>query len=180
MKISNPAALLMLLGVVDVEAFDSQRTIFRADVVSSACHVVVDVDGGSGGGLLFDAYHKSIKAPVPSREFAVQLYDSGASALGCSAFLAGRVATLAFGNPGQLDSGGVVTRGAGDAIRVDIRAIDSQADFRGPVTQGESQVNYPTSFASGGVFRFRAQPIIPKDVKVGEYHGALAFVISYQ
>ncbi|MFM5219603.1 fimbrial protein [Aeromonas hydrophila] len=132
------------------------------------------------GGVVFDTYHKSIKAPVPSREFTVRLYDSVASAPGCSAFLAGRVATLAFGNPGQLDARGVVTRGAGDSIRIDVRAIDAQADFRGPVTQEVPQVNYPTSFASGGVFRFRTQPIMPKDVKVGEYHGALAFVISYQ
>ena len=50
MKLYNPNPLLMLLSVADVEAFNVQRTIFRADVVSSSCHVVLDVDGVSGGG----------------------------------------------------------------------------------------------------------------------------------
>lgn len=50
---------------------------------------------------------------------------------GCSAFEVGLVAALDFVNPGQLDAGGVVTRGAGDGIRVDIRAVDAEADYRG-------------------------------------------------
>ncbi|HGF6001908.1 TPA: fimbrial protein, partial [Shigella sonnei] len=99
---------------------------------------------------------------------------------GCSAFKAGQVATLDFGNPGQLDAGGVVTRGAGDGIRVDVRAVDTQADYRGRLTQDSHSVNYPVEFAAKGQFRFRAQPVFPANVKAGEYTGALTFVVTYQ
>lgn len=46
---------------------------------------------------------------------------------GCSAFLAGQVATLNFGNPGHLDGKGGETRGT-DGIRIDARAVDTQAN----------------------------------------------------
>lgn len=68
---------------------------------------------------------------VSPRDFTVRVYESGAMVKGCSAFEVGLVAALDFGNPGQLDAGGVVTRGAGDGIRVDIRAVDAEADYRG-------------------------------------------------
>ncbi|PVK27302.1 fimbrial protein, partial [Salmonella enterica subsp. enterica serovar Braenderup] len=113
-------------------------------------------------------------------DFTVRLYEHGATVQGCSAFKAGQVATLDFGNPGQLDAGGVVTRGAGDGIRVDVRAVDTQADYRGRLTQGCHSVNYPVDFAARGQFRFRAQPVFPADVKAGEYAGALTFVVTYQ
>ncbi|RZZ60196.1 fimbrial protein, partial [Escherichia coli] len=116
----------------------------------------------------------------PPRDFTVRLYESGATVQGCSAFKAGQVATLDFGNPGQLDAGGVITRGAGDGIRVDVRAVDAEADYRGRLTQENHSVNYPVAFAARGQFRFRAQPVFPANVKVGEYTGALTFVVTYQ
>ncbi|EFJ2992976.1 type 1 fimbrial protein [Escherichia coli] len=158
-----------------------QKTIFSADVVASACHVVVDADStGNSGRLTFGTYRKSTGIPVPPRDFTVRLYESGATIPGCSAFKAGQIATLNFGNPGQLDAGGVVTRGAGDGIRVDVRAVDAQADYRGRLTQDSHSVNYPVEFASRGQFRFRAQPVFPVNVKTGEYTGALTFVVTYQ
>ena len=110
-----------------------QKTYFTADVVASTCHVVVDVEGNKDSRLVFGTFRKSTRTPVPPRDFTVRLYETGATVQGCSAFLAGQVATLNFGHPGQLDAGGVVTRGAGDGIRV-----------------------------------------------VGEYSGALTFVVTYQ
>ncbi|HGG1642883.1 TPA: fimbrial protein, partial [Escherichia coli] len=74
----------------------------------------------------------------------------------------------------------VVTRGAGDGIRVDVRAVDTQADYRGRLTQDSHSVNYPVEFAAKGQFRFRAQPVFPANVKAGEYTGALTFVVTYQ
>ncbi|HBA7358272.1 TPA: fimbrial protein [Escherichia coli] len=159
----------------------TQRIVFSADIVASACHVVVDADSnGNSGQLTFGTYRKSTGSPVPPRDFTVRLYESGATVQGCSAFQAGRVATLDFGNPGQLDAGGVVTRGAGDGIRVDVRAVDTQADYRGRLTQDSHSVNYPVDFAVKGQFRFRAQPVFPANVKAGEYTGALTFVVTYQ
>ncbi|EFA4233676.1 K88 fimbrial protein FaeC [Escherichia coli] len=158
-----------------------QKTVFSADVVASACHAVVDADStGNSGRLTFGTYRKSTGAPVPPRDFTVRLYEPGATVQGCSAFLAGQVATLDFGNPGQLDAAGVVTRGAGDGIRVDVRAVDTQADYHGRLTQDNHSVKYPVDFAAKGQFRFRAQPVFPADVKAGEYSGALTFVVTYQ
>lgn len=157
-----------------------QRTLFSADVVSSACHVVVEAVGSGGSRLTFDTYRKSTASAVPPRDFIVRLYESGATVQGCSAFQVGQVASLDFGNTRQLDAGGVVTRGAGDGIRVAVKALDAQADYRGRLTEANNRVNYPVDFAAKGQFSFRAQPIFPVGVKAGEYSGALSFVVIYQ
>ncbi|EFY7012981.1 fimbrial protein [Escherichia coli] len=172
----------LCLVVLSIPAFSSsvQRTIFSADVVASACHVVIDGNGTGQGQLTFDTFRKSSGLSVQPQEFTVRLYEKGATVQGCSAFQAGQIATLNFGNPGQLDAGGVVTRGAGDGIRVDVRAMDAQADYRERITQAKHTVNYPVNFAAKGQFRFRAQPLMPADVKAGEYTGALSFVVTYQ
>ncbi|ADP11027.1 K88 fimbrial protein A [Erwinia sp. Ejp617] len=184
MKKAIKFILLLLAGAGEACAVAPgtmvQRTLFSADVVSSACHVVVEAVGGRGSHLLFDTYRKSIAASVPPRDFIVRLYETGATVQGCSAFMSGQIASLDFGNPGQLDAGGVVTRGAGDGIRVEVRALDAQADFREHLTQENHKVNYPVDFAAKGQLRFRAQPIIPHEVKSGEYSGSLSFVVIYQ
>ena len=174
--------LSTLFTIFNHAVYGGKRVIvFSADVVASACHVVVDADStGNSGRLTFGTYRKSTGIPVPPRDFTVRLYESGATVPGCSAFKAGQIATLNFGNPGQLDAGGVVTRGAGDGIRVDVRAVDAQADYRGRLTQDSHSLNYPVEFASRGQFRFRAQPVFPVNVKTGEYTGALTFVVTYQ
>ncbi|EFD1100144.1 TPA: type 1 fimbrial protein [Escherichia coli] len=169
----------MIILAHDVGA--TQRVVFDVNVVASACHVVVEADStGNSGRLTFGTYRKSTGASVPPRDFMVRLYEPGATVQGCSAFKAGQFATLDFGNPGQLDAGGVVTRGAGDGIRVDVRAVDTEADYRGRLTEGNHSVSYPVEFAAKGRFRFRAQPVFPGNVKAGEYTGALTFVVTYQ
>lgn len=178
-NISLSVILLLAGGGISHAAI--QKTVFNADVVASACHVVVEADGtGNSSRLTFGTYRKSTGTSVPPRDFTVRLYEQGSTVQGCSAFQAGRIATLDFGNPGQLDAGGVVTRGAGDGIRVDVRAVDAEADYRGRLTLANHSVNYPVEFATRGQFRFRAQPEFPKDVKAGEYSGALTFVVTYQ
>ncbi|EHC58531.1 K88 fimbrial protein A precursor [Salmonella enterica subsp. enterica serovar Minnesota str. A4-603] len=106
---------LLLLAGGGLSHASVQKTLFSADVVASACHVVVDADGTGGTGssrltfidgtgssrLTFGTYRKSSAAPVPPRDFTVRLYETGATVQGCSAFLAGQIATLNFGNPGQ-------------------------------------------------------------------------------
>ncbi|ELJ9584288.1 fimbrial protein, partial [Salmonella enterica] len=91
--------ILLLFGCGAVHA-SVQRTVFSADVVASACHVVVEAEGaGNSSRLTFDTYRKSTAAAVPPRDFTVRLYESGATVQGCSAFRAGQIATLDFGNP---------------------------------------------------------------------------------
>lgn len=172
-------SLLVLMTPIAVKAA-MQRTVFSADVVASACHISVNADGAGNNRLIFNTFRKSTATTVPPREFTIRLFESGATVQGCSAFAAGQVATVQFGNPGQLDAAGVVTRGAGDGIRIDVRATDEQADYSGRLTTAKSSVNYPIDFATKGQFRFRAQPLIPTDVSAGEYNGALSFVVTYQ
>ena len=164
----------------NTSSFPMQRIIFSADIVASACHVRVDADGTRNNLLSFPPYNKSTRQAVQPRDFVVRLYESGATTQGCSAFLVGKIATLKFGNPGQLDSGGVITRGAGDGVRIDIRAIDGQADWHERLTGERDRVNYPVKFASQGQFRFSAQPLFPSNVRAGEYNGSLSFVVTYQ
>ncbi|ECV2306856.1 fimbrial protein [Salmonella enterica subsp. enterica serovar Javiana] len=168
------------MAQANMNSYSTQRVIFSADVVASACHVRVDADGAGNNLLTFGTYRKSNGVAVPSRDFTLRLFESGSTVQGCSAFLAGQVATLQFGNPGQLDAAGVITRGAGDGIRVDVRAMDGQADWRERITADRDAVNYPVGFAAQGQFRFTAQPVFPADVKAGEYTGALSFVVTYQ
>lgn len=176
-------SLVLLITLISSSVYADvvQRMVFSMDVVASSCHVVVDADSiGNGAQLMFSTYRKPTGVGGEARDFTVRLYESGSTVQGCSAFYAGQVATLDFGNPGQLDAGGVVTRGAGDGIRVDVRAVDEQADYRGSLTQDNHSVNYPVEFAAKGQFRFRAQPVFPANVKAGEYTGALTFVVTYQ
>ncbi|ECV2306847.1 fimbrial protein [Salmonella enterica subsp. enterica serovar Javiana] len=168
------------MAQANMHSYSIQRVIFSADVVASACHVRVDADGAGNNLLTFGTYRKSNEVAVPSRDFTLRLFESGATVQGCSAFLAGQVATLQFGNPGQLDAAGVITRGAGDGIRVDVRAMDGQADWRERITADRDVVNYPVGFAAQGQFRFTAQPVFPADVKAGGDSGALSFVVTYQ
>lgn len=171
---------ILLLGAGGNAQAIIQRTTFSADIVASTCHIVVDANGLGENRLIFDTYRKAAKGSVPARDFWIRLYESGATVQGCSAFTVGQVATLDFGNKGQLDPVGVVTRGAGDGVRIDVRALDEQADYKQSLTLNKHIVNYPAAFAAKGQFHFRAQPIFPADVKAGEYSGALTFVVTYQ
>lgn len=74
----------------------------------------------------------------------------------------------------------MVTRGAGDGVRVDVRAVDTQADYRGRLTQDSHSVNYPVEFAAKGQFRFSCAAGVSGEREGGEYTGALTFVVTYQ
>ncbi|MBN6398166.1 fimbrial protein, partial [Escherichia coli] len=50
---------IVLLGVSFFSFASVQRTIFSADVVASACHVVIDGNGAGQGQLTFDTFRKS-------------------------------------------------------------------------------------------------------------------------
>lgn len=173
--------ILVLLSAIytSTTSANIHRIIFNANVVASTCHAIVDADGIGNNMLTFETYRKSNRTAVPPETFTIRLYESDSSLIGCSAFLSGKVASLQFGNEGQLDSKGVITNGAGGQVRIDVRAIDAQADYRNVVTNKKNEINYPAEFASKGQFRFEAKPIIPDDVRAGEYSGALSFVVTY-
>lgn len=178
--------LLLLLSFIPIysqgaiQNTNSQKNIFTATVVASSCHIRIDADGFDNNLLTFGTFHKSSGTLVAPRTFTVNLLETGATLPGCSAFLTGHIASMKFGNPGQLDSAGVVTRGAGDGVRIYVQAIDTQADYRGRLTDKHDSINYPTDFAAKGLFRFRAKPVMPDTVLPGSYSGALAFVVTWQ
>lgn len=171
---------LPLMVQAEVKNFPIRHVIFNANIVASACHVRVDADGIGNNLLTFATYNKSTMTAVAPSLFTINLFESGASIQGCSAFRVGQIATLQFGNPGQTDAAGVITRGAGDGVRIVIRAADNQADWRESITSEHDAVNYPVDFAVRGLFRFTAQPIFPAGVRAGEYDGVLSFVVTYQ
>ncbi|SUY95187.1 Uncharacterised protein [Citrobacter freundii] len=172
---------LVLLHLFLSDAYAStQRIVFSANIVASACHVRVDADGIGNNMINFGVYNKSLGTVIPPREFTIRLYESGASIQGCSAFHVAQFASIQFGNTGQLDADGVITRGAGERVRIDVRAVDSQADWLGRLSQSHDIVRYPTDFAARGQFRFTAQPLFLSGVQNGKYEGSLSVIVSYQ
>lgn len=157
----------------------TQRVVVHAVAVASACRVVVEGDSVGNNRLSFGVYNKSTGELPAARPLTFWLYEEGATVPGCSAFQVAPLATVQFGNPGQLDEGGVMTRGAGDHVRVDVRATDEQADNRGAVTSQNARVNYPSVFASQGRLAFMARPVALEQASAGEYRGTLSFVVSY-
>lgn len=121
-----------IISLAGVQNISTQRSIFTATVVASACHVRGDADGVGNNGLTLGTFRKFTGIPVSPRTFTVSLFEHGATLPGCSAFLTGHVAMLQFGNPGQLDAGGVITQG--DGVRIDVQATDPQADYHGHLT----------------------------------------------
>jgi hypothetical protein len=157
----------------------TQRVVLHAVAVASACRVVVEGDSVGSNRLSFGVYNKGTGTAPVARPLTFWLYEEGATMAGCSAFLVAPLATVRFGNPGQLDEGGVMTRGAGGHVRVDIRAADAQADYRGAITAQSAQVNYPSTFAAQGRLAFLAKPVALEQASAGEYQGTLSFVVTY-
>lgn len=174
--------LLMSLSwsaVAIEERVMTQRLIVNATAVASTCRVVVEADGLGNNQLSLGVYNKALGGDVQAKRFTLWMYEEGATVPGCSAFMVGPYASVEFGNAGQLDHAGVITRGAGDQVRIDVRALDEQADYRGRLNSGQRWVKYPASFAAQGRLGFDARPVNVEQASAGEYRGTLSFVVSY-
>ncbi|MCX8980968.1 fimbrial protein [Citrobacter portucalensis] len=167
------------ISIADELKSVTQRTVIDAIVVASSCRVMVDA-GYSGTRLLnFGSWNKSADESPQAGSFTLWLYEDGATMPGCSAFRVAPLASITFGNAGQLDNEGVITRGAGGGIRIDIRALDQEADYRGKIANGNNIINYPSRFVEAGKLRFSALPVNLEKASAGEYRGSVAFVLSY-
>jgi hypothetical protein len=173
------AGFLPVLAEAALTQVMTQRVVLHAVVVASACRVVIEGDSVGSSRLSFGVYKKGSGNVPVARPLTFWLYEEGATIPGCSAFLVSPLASVHFGNPGQLDGGGVMTRGAGGHVRVDIRAADPQADYRGAITAQSAQVNYPSVFAAQGRLAFLAKPVALEQASAGEYQGTLSFVVTY-
>lgn len=170
---------LSLSAVATEERVMTQRLVVNATAVASACRVVVEADGLGNNQLSLGVYNKALGGEAQAKRFTLWMYEEGATVPGCSAFMVGPYASVEFGNPGQLDDAGVMTRGAGDQVRIDVRAIDEQADYRGRLNASQRSVKYPASFAAQGQLGFEARPLNVEHASAGEYRGTLSFVVSY-
>lgn len=152
-------------------------------VVSSVCSVMVRSGASQHGIVDFGEYNKVTGIGAVTQPFSLYLYEEGATEAGCDAFLAGNdFVDITFGGKGdqQLDNQGVVTLGAGDNIRIDVRAIDVDASTHAPITAKNNVVSYSKFFATKGVFNFDATPRGLDSAMPGQYNGRLSVIITYQ
>ncbi len=183
---------ILILLFTPMVAFASSKIAFKSQtyingtVVGSACSVVVDSGTSRHGLIEFGTYDKnqSNRRGTTSQPFTIKLYEKQASEPGCSAFLAGNNSvTFSFGDKSfkQLDNRGVITKGAGDNIRISISSTDiGVVNNRNPITANNTQLTYPKQFAANGVFGFMATAIGLDDAEVGDYFGSLSLVVTYQ
>lgn len=178
-------AALMVMALLDTKAIAmvkvvESRLIVNATVVLPTCNIVVQTDGANRNSLDFGVYDKSLRLEPTAKTFSLIVSEVGSSNPGCSAFMAAPKAVIAFGNPGQLDELGVVTKGAGDEIRIVVRAKDDEASYKQNINVNQNRVEYPSSFAAKGRFDFEVNTIYMNKALAGEYSGSLSFVVSYQ
>ena len=153
-------------------------------VVGSVCSVQID-NGVSRSGIIdFGLYSTSTRGGAIEKPFQIKLYENGSVSPGCSAFLAGSgLVTFSFGDKeaGQLDKRGVVTRGAGDGVRIAIASTDiGKVSSTQVINSTMPNLVYPKDFASLGVFGFNARVVGLESASAGSYHGSLSLVVSYQ
>ncbi|HIF9182378.1 TPA: fimbrial protein [Photobacterium damselae] len=153
-------------------------------VVSSTCSIIIEHDSKVGT-VDLGSYNKATHQGGGEQTFWIKLYERGALQPGCSAFRAGSsgIVSLTFGDKSiqQLDSRGVVTRGAGGDIRLNVSSVDSnEVSSNAPLTSTHHVLTYPVTFATAGKFGFRVKPIGLERATEGDYHGELSLVISYK
>lgn len=171
-------------GLCAAENVINVRTELDGTVVSSVCSLVIEGDRGRLGVIDLGQYNQATRQGAEGKNFWLKLYEEGASLPGCDAFLAGGdKVTLTFGDKSvqQLDARGVITRGAGDNVRLRISSLDANnVSSVEPLTFTHQTLSYPTSFAAKGVFGFRVQPIGLDLARSGVYQGELSVVVSYK
>ncbi|OQS31665.1 fimbrial protein [Chromobacterium haemolyticum] len=167
-----------LLKAESIKVIQSTMNI-DAHLVASTCHLVVDADGVGNSMLSLGVYNKGLGVVGGSRYFNIRAFEDGSTQSGCSAFMVAPTANIRFGGPGQLDEEGVITRGAGDQLRIEVRALDKEASYQGAVNSSNFDIDYPNDFAAKGMFRFQVDVKNLERASAGEYNGSLAFIVSY-
>ncbi|WP_435249449.1 fimbrial protein [Vibrio sp. nBUS_14] len=182
--IFHTLVLKILLGINLVysdELVTKQLLKIEATIVASTCFVYIESNQGSGI-IDFGEYDKYHSSKNIVERFKVKIYEPGASLPGCSAFKAGTDnVTLGFGNKGQLDENGVVTKGAGDKIRIQINSEDNSFSNNSHfISSKNNKYIYPRKFAELGSFKFRAKLDGLEDSTLGEFKGSLSLIVVYK
>lgn len=185
---------LFLLSLLPVIAVASPTLALKSSVningtvVASTCSIVIDSNNNASraGVIDFGIYNKSTADfnGAKNQPFTVKLYEKNSTVPGCSAFLAARQrVTFSFGDneANQLDERGVLTKGAGDNIRIAISSTDNNVvSNHHKITSTNAVLTYPKDFASKGVFGFMATADGLDSAKTGHYHGSLSLLVTYQ
>lgn len=189
MKISMANYLISLALLMSAAAHSEslllKKTVtINGVVVGSTCSIELDNGVSRSGVIDFGLYNTTKRVGTVIKPFKIKLYENRSPVAGCNAFFAGSgLVKFAFGDKtaGQLDSRGVVTRGAGDGVRIAITSTDvGQVNSTQAVTSSLSELTYPVEFASRGVFGFNAQAIGLESASAGSYHGSLSLVVTYK
>jgi type 1 fimbria pilin len=170
---------------VSEELVTLRKTIFfDGVVVGSTCKVSVESEGSARGVVDFGNYNKSVNSGSALKRFRVIVSENNTASPGCQAFLAGNeMVKLKFGdeNSKQLDRYGVVTKGAGDLVRIAIYSEDTgQVSNTNKINSSNNVLLYPKSFAAKGVFSFRALAEGLETATPGSYSGTLSLVVTYK
>ncbi|OIN26561.1 type 1 fimbrial protein [Vibrio mediterranei] len=188
MKNMLPILFVILSSNCFAASLISAKTNISGHVVASVCTITIS-DGSarslSEGVIDFGVYNKSTRTGMPEKSIVINLFEPGAEQPGCSAFKAGSsgLVKFKFGDEGadQLDSRGVVTRGAGDGVRIAISSVDSgHVSSVAKITADNNVLSYPSSFATQGVFNFKARVEGLDSATSGTYSGSLSLVVSYE
>lgn len=180
--------LLMWLGTsiayAAPEMLLKSRIHVEGIVVGSACSVVIESGTSRSGVIDFGRYNKALRTGALNKLFSIKLFENKDTTPGCSAFLAGsELVTLTFGDrsTNQLDELGVITRGAGDSVRIAISSTDAgKVSNQSKITSKNMALTYPQDFAAKGVFGFNARVEQLEGATTGDYHGSLSLVVTYQ
>lgn len=180
--------LLMLLDFSTAyaapEILLKSRIHVEGVVVGSACSVVIESGTSRSGVIDFGQYNKALRTGGVDKLFSIKLFENKDTIPGCSAFLAGsELVTLTFGDrsTNQLDEQGVITKGAGDSIRIAISSTDAgKVSSQRKITSKNTALTYSQDFAAKGVFGFNARVERLEEATTGDYHGSLSLVVTYQ
>ncbi|WP_052697147.1 fimbrial protein [Vibrio vulnificus] len=179
--------LFMFLSLHSFGIFANPEVLFKSQinvtgiVVASVCSVEVESDASKSGVISFGQYDQSTHLGELDKRFDIKLYESGATTPGCSAFsTSSGLVSVRFGDQGQLNSRGVVVRGAGDNISIAITATDNQASNKDIITSSNAVLTYPQDFSEKGVFGFNAKIEGLDSATPGGYQGTLSVVVSYE
>lgn len=182
---------LILIGLLSMaNAHAAQNVLLKKQisiagtVVASSCSVSIETGTSRVGFLDFGEYNQSSRSGGITKPFVVKLFENGATSPGCSAFYAGgEFVSIEFGDKGnqQLDERGVITKGAGDNIRIAITSTDTgKVSNQDAITSKNSILKYPRDFAVKGQFGFNAHANGLDVAKAGRYSGSLSLVVSYK
>ncbi|GAL14522.1 hypothetical protein JCM19233_5534 [Vibrio astriarenae] len=158
------------------------RVVFTGMLKVPTCSYDILAEGISSNNIDFGNIHADYLDKSP-RYFSIVITENDSDKLGCSSLeMISDVVTVSFGdnNNDQIDLNGVITHGAGDGIRVRIKAIDSFASNNDYINSENKTIHYSSEDLSGGLARYSAELLYSSGRPApGSFSGTVSVVIAY-